>query len=94
MVIAMFKNVLFKGPSTTLVDPDIPLDPVKPGTSYEELRKRNREEYAKRQQSPFSKPLPPDAPVIMRQSDRSSSSGEEAPNTRSQKNKYGDDLLE
>lgn len=30
------------------VDTDIPLDPVKPGMTYEELRQQNREEYAKK----------------------------------------------
>ncbi|XP_065367725.1 OCIA domain-containing protein 1 [Calliphora vicina] len=83
-------------PSTTLVDADIPLEPVKPGTSYEELRKRNREEYLKKQQNPFSKPLPPDAPVVMRQSERpsASSSGNDTAAKNLQTNKYGDAWVE
>lgn len=31
------------------IDTDIPLEPVKPGMSYDELRQRNREEYARKQ---------------------------------------------
>lgn len=83
-------------PTTTQVDADIPLEPVKPGTSYEELRRRNREEYMKKQQNPFSKPLPPEAPVVMRQPERpniaaSSDSGEPR---KLQTNKYGDAWVE
>ncbi|KNC29649.1 hypothetical protein FF38_08678 [Lucilia cuprina] len=82
-------------PSTTQVDADIPLEPVKPGTSYDELRRRNREEYLKKQQNPFSKPLPPDAPVVMRQPERSSAySSGEAPAKNMQTNKYGDAWVE
>lgn len=70
------------------MDADIPIKPVNPGTTYDELRQRNREEYAKKQQSPYSQPLPPDAPVVLRQPERPVQRPE-APQ-RLQTNKYGD----
>lgn len=80
--------------TSTHVDADIPLEPVKPGTSYEELRKRNREDYMKKQQNPYSQPLPPDAPVVMRQPQRPISSGEDTSNKKTATNKYGDAWIE
>lgn len=83
--------------ANTNVDADIPLEPVKPGTSYEELRRLNREEYIKKQQSPYSQPLPPDAPVVVRQPERPilrGAGGEDNAQKRSQTNKYGDAWIE
>ena len=86
------------GTTTQQVDVDIPLEPVKPGTSYEELRRRNREEYMKKQQSPYSQPLPPEAPVVLRQHERpqspSSGGGGDASTKKLQTNKYGDAWVE
>lgn len=79
------------------MDPDIPIEPVKPGTNYEELRRRNREEYMKKQQSPYSQPLPAEAPVVIRQNERPqapSVSGGEAAAKKLQTNKYGDAWVE
>lgn len=81
------------------MDADIPLEPVKPGTSYEELRRRNREEFMKKQQSPYSQPLPPDAPVVIRQPERPFSSGAagsggDTSAKKLQTNKYGDSWIE
>ncbi|TMW54683.1 hypothetical protein DOY81_000214 [Sarcophaga bullata] len=83
--------------TTQQVDTDIPLDPVKPGTNYEELRRRNREEYMKKQQSPYSQPLPPEAPVVLRQHERPqapSSGGGDTSAKKLQTNKYGDAWVE
>ncbi|XP_073847645.1 OCIA domain-containing protein 1-like [Musca autumnalis] len=78
-------------PSTTHVDPDIPLEPVKPGMTYDELRKRNREEYMKKQQNPYSQPLPPEAPVVMRATPQRPPSVSDDRSTKNmQTNKYGD----
>ncbi|XP_075165863.1 OCIA domain-containing protein asrij [Haematobia irritans] len=77
-------------PASTHVDPDIPLEPVKPGMTYEELRKRNREEYTKKQQNPYSQPLPPEAPVVMRASPQRPPAMDERPSKNMQTNKYGD----
>jgi len=67
------------------MDTDLPLEPAKPGQSYEDLRRRNREDYSKHQQSPYSRPYEPPAPVQQRPAE---------PSARSQpagrKNQYGD----
>ncbi|ALC41399.1 asrij [Drosophila busckii] len=72
--------------SSTMVDPELPLEPAKPGESYEDLRKKNREEYNKRQQSPYSRPY--DAPVPQRAADPLHEQNVGMPAGR--KNKYGD----
>lgn len=77
-------------PSTTHIDPDIPLEPVKPGMTYEELRKRNRDEYLKKQQNPYSQPLPPDAPVVMRATPQRPAAAPEGSAKNMPTNKYGD----
>ncbi|XP_067629316.1 OCIA domain-containing protein 1 isoform X2 [Eurosta solidaginis] len=74
-------------------DTELPIEP-KRGMSYEELRKKNREEYEKNQQSPFSRPLPPNAPVVIRENAASKTYSFDS-NTQSNtnvvhKNKYGD----
>lgn len=43
------------GTPTTFEDVNIPLNPPKNQTSYDELRIRNREEYAKKSQNPFNR---------------------------------------
>lgn len=65
---------------------DLPLEPPKSSVSYEELRRRNREEHDRRMQQPFARPLPRDeTPIVNRplqERDESMPSG--------LKNKYGD----
>lgn len=62
---------------------NLPLDPPKSSTSYEELRRRNREDYNNRMQQPFRQPAPRDeAPIINR------AQPEREPG--SVKNQYGD----
>jgi Ovarian carcinoma immunoreactive antigen (OCIA) len=67
---------------------NLPLEPPKSSVSYEELRRRNREEHDKRMQQPFSsRPVIPrdDAPVVNRahpERDESQQSGV--------RNRYGD----
>lgn len=68
---------------------NLPFDPPKSTVTYEELRRRNRDEYDKRSQAPFSRPIPRDeAPIINRsqpeRDDRDDSFQSGA------KNKYGD----
>lgn len=41
------------GPTTHFEDIDLPLDPPKTQTSYDQLRQQNREVYAKKQQNPY-----------------------------------------
>ncbi|XP_013109892.1 OCIA domain-containing protein 1 [Stomoxys calcitrans] len=79
-------------PVNTHIDADIPLEPLKPGMTYEELRKRNREDYLKKQQNPYSQPLPPEAPVVMRASpQRPPPAMQDDRSTKNmQTNKYGD----
>uniref|UniRef100_A0A1B0A9I3 OCIA domain-containing protein n=1 Tax=Glossina pallidipes TaxID=7398 RepID=A0A1B0A9I3_GLOPL len=75
--------------SAAQIDPDIPLEPVKPGMTYEELRQRNREEYEKKQQNPLSSPLPSNAPLVVREP---KTTPPEDPVKRVRTNKYGDPL--
>ncbi|KAH8401583.1 hypothetical protein KR009_006722 [Drosophila setifemur] len=70
--------------SASMMDTELPLEPAKPGQSYEDLRRKNREEYSKHQQSPYSKPYEPPAPVQQRPV-------AQAPiDHAAKKNKYGD----
>jgi len=64
---------------------NLPLDPPKSTVTYEELRRKNREEHDKRLQSPFNRPLPrEEAPLINRpQPERDDQQG-------GARNKYGD----
>lgn len=60
------------------------IDPPKSGSqvTYEELRKKNREEFEKRNQSPFNRPISRELPPISR---------EPEPREEVQpRNKYGD----
>lgn len=67
-------------------DDNLPLDPPKSSVSYEELRRRNREEYEKKTQSGFnSPPFRGEAPIVNRappERDAFQDSGA--------RNKYGD----
>ncbi|XP_030385873.1 OCIA domain-containing protein 1 [Scaptodrosophila lebanonensis] len=72
--------------TNTMLDTELPLEPAKPGQSYEDLRKKNRDEFSKRQQSTYSRPVDPPPPI--RQSVPESEQSFGAPHTR--KNKYGD----
>ncbi|KAH8309264.1 OCIA domain-containing protein 1 [Drosophila kikkawai] len=72
--------------SATMLDTELPLEPAKPGQSYEDLRRRNREEYLKHQQSPYSKPYePPTSPQ-----QRPVQAAPLDPAAGGKKNKYGD----
>uniref|UniRef100_A0A1A9WI91 OCIA domain-containing protein n=1 Tax=Glossina brevipalpis TaxID=37001 RepID=A0A1A9WI91_9MUSC len=75
--------------SPTQIDTDIPLELVKPGMTYEELRQRNREEYEKKQQNPLSSPLPSSAPLVIREPNVRPN---DEPVKRVRTNKYGDPL--
>ncbi|KMY95911.1 OCIA domain-containing protein 1 isoform X2 [Drosophila simulans] len=70
--------------SGSMLEAELPLEPSKPGQSYEDLRRRNREEYSKHQQSPYSRPYEPPVPVQQRpvEQTRSEPAG--------RKNQYGD----
>ncbi|BFG04607.1 OCIA domain-containing protein 1 [Drosophila madeirensis] len=72
--------------SGQMMDTELPLEPAKPGQSYEDLRKKNREEYATRQQSPYSKPYEPPAPVQPRFVEPTPEAATGSP----KRNKYGD----
>ncbi|XP_036334478.1 OCIA domain-containing protein 1-like [Rhagoletis pomonella] len=73
---------------------DVPIDQAKHGLSYEELRKKNREEYEKKQQNPYSRPLSANAPVVIRENEALKapfgSDSNTSTSTRGHKNKYGD----
>lgn len=68
-------------------DDNLPLEPPKSSVSYEELRRRNREEYEKRMQNPFNRPINrEEAPIVSRpppEKDEFSQQG-------GLRNKYGD----
>ncbi|KAH8233699.1 hypothetical protein KR026_011525 [Drosophila bipectinata] len=72
--------------SSAMLDTELPLEAAKPGQSYEDLRRKNRDEYAKRMQSPYSKPYEPQAPVQQRPVEPTPID----PPTNAKKNKYGD----
>lgn len=66
---------------------NLPLEPPKSSVTYEELRRKNREEHEKRLQGPFSRPLPRDeTPTIY----RSPPERDESLQQGGAKNKYGD----
>ncbi|KAL7736174.1 hypothetical protein ACLKA6_003719 [Drosophila palustris] len=74
--------------SNTMVDTDLPLEPAKPGESYEDLRKKNRDDYMKRQQSPYSRPY--DAPVQQRATVEPPVQEQSLGIGNAKRNKYGD----
>jgi len=71
----------------TFEDDNIPLSPPKNQTSYDELRIKNREEYTKKNQNPFYRPMPQETTPVVRP-DRQPEETQEVP--RGPKNKYGD----
>ncbi|XP_037714658.1 OCIA domain-containing protein 1 [Drosophila subpulchrella] len=71
--------------SASMMDTELPLEPAKPGQSYEDLRRRNREDYSKHQQSPYSRPYEPPAPVQQRPAEPSARN-----EPAGRKNQYGD----
>lgn len=71
----------------TMYEDNLPPEPPKHSVTYEELRRRNREEYLKKTQNPYSRPLPPEAPVVIR-TERPVE--EEPTGSKGQKNRYGD----
>jgi hypothetical protein len=68
----------------------LPLESSKAGTSYEELRRKNRDDYNKRLSAPFQQPNPPyserDAEFV-----RPQQRNNEQPQIGGAKNKYGDE---
>lgn len=68
---------------------EFPVASQKQGVTYDELRMKNREEYMKKNQNIYSRPLPSEAPVIRRSSGVANSpDAEKLP--IGDKNKYGD----
>lgn len=67
---------------------ELPVVTQKSGVSYDELRMKNREEYIKKSQSPYSRPLPTEVPIIRRPSGASDDGNVEKPT--GERNKYGD----
>lgn len=69
---------------------NLPKEAPNTTTTYEELRKRNREEYEKKMSSPYYRPVSPDAPVVRRApaQQQPAEDYQTAP-----KNKYGDVIL-
>lgn len=66
----------------------MPLEPPKSSTSYDDLRRQNREEYEKKMANPYYKPLSQDeVPSISRSRQPSQSQPDFSEGT---KNKYGD----
>lgn len=66
---------------------NLPLEPPKSSVSYEELRRKNRDDYDRKIQNPFNRPLTQDdpPPLVIRQPERN-----EPQEPRGPKNKYGD----
>lgn len=67
---------------------NLPLEPPKSSTSYEELRRKNREQHNQQMQAPFSRPMARDeAPII----NRSAPGRDDNFHLGGARNKYGDD---
>lgn len=77
-------------PGNNFEEVDLPLEPPKHQTTYDELRQRNREEYVKKQQNPLYRPVPPDTPPVTRAAPERTAYDEPMP-ARKPKNKYGDE---
>lgn len=78
--------------NTPFYETELPIE-AKHSTSYEELRRKNREEYEKKQQNAFSRPLPPNAPVVIRENEsiKTAFGADSSASSKSaHKNKYGD----
>ncbi|XP_055855213.1 OCIA domain-containing protein 1 [Episyrphus balteatus] len=67
---------------------DLPVVAPKQGVTYDELRMKNREEYMKKSQSIYSRPLPAEAPTVRRS--MGSNDNTEAQRPTGERNKYGD----
>lgn len=68
---------------------NLPLEAPKTSTTYEELRRKNREDHEKKMQNPYYRPIPQeDSPTIIRQ--REQPPANEFPLQSGPKNKYGD----
>ena len=74
-------------------DLQLPLEPPKTSVTYDELRRQNREEYVKKQQSPVYRnspqqpPMQEQPPPVMRAPERPIDTDDLPPRA---KNKYGD----
>jgi len=69
---------------------NLPLEAPKTTTTYEELRKRNREDYDKKASNPYYRPIPQDeAPTIIRQRG-GKQADDDFPLQSGAQNKYGD----
>lgn len=68
---------------------NLPLEPPKSSTSYEELRRKNREEYEKRLSQPFNRQAPSrdEAPIVT----RARPERDETYQQGGARNKYGDE---
>jgi len=73
--------------SPTALEDDLPLNPPKNQTSYDELRQKNREEFSKKSQNPLYRPITQETTPIVRP-ERSTEGTAETP--KGAKNKYGD----
>lgn len=68
---------------------ELPVLAPKQGVTYDELRMKNREEYMKRSQNLYSRPLPAEAPVVRRSNGVTDNNNTDEI-TKGEKNKYGD----
>lgn len=67
---------------------NLPAEPPKQTVSYDELRKQNRDEYYKKSQNQFYRPVPPEAPTVIRGKEEPTAPEPEKP--QGTKNRYGD----
>lgn len=70
-------------------DDNLPSEPPKSTTTYEELRRQNRADYEKKMQNPYYRPLPDDAPHVSRPL-QPPQQGNQPIEPTGPKNKYGD----
>lgn len=80
----------FSRPLDESYEDNLPLEPPKTAITYDELRKKNREEFEKKQQNPFNRPLPNDAPVVIREPVPREPREDPPFGQGGTKNKYGD----
>lgn len=70
---------------------NLPLEAPKTTTTYEELRKRNREDYDKKASNPYYRPISQDeSTTVIRQRERPAVDDYNQPLQTGPKNKYGD----
>jgi hypothetical protein len=73
-------------------DDNLPKEAPQNQTTYEQLRKKNREEYEKKMNNPYYRPVnPEEAPVVRRATQQQQQPTEEY--QTGPKNKYGDVVL-